>query len=415
MLNFSDKSYQYYPPTTNDLLIFIFQQFNRFIHLPGSDNRIKGLTLTNEYVIKPFRKKKNCRILFLPNHSTHSDPQMMFEAQRRIGIRSMYMAAYDGFLESKVKGWVMQNIGAFSVDREASDSQSIKQAVKSLKDGKYAMTIFPEGNVYLMNDRITPFLEGASFIAMKAQKVLGPDIPIYAFPISMKVTHLNDQRNTIKEKINFLVKESGLEIKETDSLACILKQAGITLVIKNLKQRGYSPPENSDENIPDFLKNAAEIIISKLEQKIEITPKPKDDLIERIKKVRCKIHQIRIDKEKELTHNVASTWADEAILAFRILSYTGLYLDESPTIDRYGEVTEKLLEDLHSKLIAPYADRHSFIHFNEPLPLNEYLDNFKTNSRETLKEITQKVENSVQEGIDKINSNNTYPGSKLFN
>ncbi|MCB1087860.1 MAG: 1-acyl-sn-glycerol-3-phosphate acyltransferase, partial [Verrucomicrobiae bacterium] len=113
------------------------------------------------------------RILFVPNHSTHSDPQLMTEVQRQLGVPSCFMAAYDVFLRSRLNAWVMQRVGAFSVDREGSDRKSMAEALTVLKAGRFALTIFPEGNVYMMNDRVTPFLEGAAFLAIKAQRELG--------------------------------------------------------------------------------------------------------------------------------------------------------------------------------------------------------------------------------------------------
>ena len=54
----------------------------------------------------------------------------------------------------------MQNIGCFSIDREGSDRKAMTEATRILKEGEFALTIFPEGNVYLTNDRVTPFFGG---------------------------------------------------------------------------------------------------------------------------------------------------------------------------------------------------------------------------------------------------------------
>ena len=88
---------------------------------------------------------------------------------------------------------------------------------------------------------------------------------------------------------------------------------------------------------------------------MEIAPKPKDDLMDRIRNARREIHKVRSDPEREIDHSVAASWADEAILAFRILSYAGNYLSEAPTLDRVGETIEKMREDLFSRAFPPYA------------------------------------------------------------
>ena len=67
----------------------------------------------------------------------------------------------------------MQRVGAFSIDRETSDRKAISMACEILQTGDYGLTIFPEGNVHLTNDRVTSFLEGAAFIASPNPKVIG--------------------------------------------------------------------------------------------------------------------------------------------------------------------------------------------------------------------------------------------------
>ena len=79
--------------------------------------------------------------------------------------------------------------------------------------------------------------------------------------------------------------------------------------------------------------------------------------MDRIRTARREIHKVRSDPDREIDHAVAAGWADEAIIAFRILSYAGNYLSENPTLDRVGETIEKLKEDLYSRAFPAYADR----------------------------------------------------------
>ena len=59
--------------------------------------------------------------------------------------------------------------------------------------------------------------------------------------------------------------------------------------------------------------------------------------MDRIRTARREIHKVRSDPDREIDHAVAAGWADEAIIAFRILSYAGNYLSENPTLDRVGK------------------------------------------------------------------------------
>ena len=414
MLNFSDTPYKYYPPKPSRPAIWFFQLFNRYFYLPGSKHRVKGVTMVNPEVLNSIRRFRSRRILFLPNHPSHSDPQIILEAQRQTGIPSMFIAAYDTFERNKLHAWVMQKSGAFSVDRDGNDSQSIKQAIQTLTQGRYALTVFPEGNIYFMNDRVTPFLEGAAYIGMKAQKETG-SAPVYAVPVSIKLTLLEDERDKISGRIIQLAKEAGVELNSGADLINGLKRVGIEILKKNLRQRGYFSEEPAAKDLSAYLKQAAEIIIVGLEKKMELNGKKQQgDLIDRVRKIRRAIHHIRTHNERKADHAVAAAWADEAILAFRILSYSGQYLEENPTLDRFGETVEKLLEDLYSEAQAPYGVRHAYVYFSEPVNLADHLGLFNSKPRETLQGLTQTFENSVQTGLDILNRNNPHPGGQRF-
>src|SRR5262249_2153643 len=111
-------------------------------------------------------------VLIAPNHSHDSDPHVMLEVGKRVGRPLYFMAAWQIFRGHKgIDGWVLQRLGAFSVDREGCDRRAIKHAVELLTTGS-ALVVFPEGEIYHLNDRLTPLLEGVAFMALTAQRDL---------------------------------------------------------------------------------------------------------------------------------------------------------------------------------------------------------------------------------------------------
>ena len=108
---------------------------------------------------------------------------------------------------------------------------------------------------------------------------------------------------------------------------------------------------------------------------------------------------------------MATTWADEAILALRILGYSSDYLSESPTLDRHCEVLEKLREDLAEKILKPIEDRGVVVQFGEPVNLADYLGG---KSRQVLPELTRQFEAAVQGGLDELAAQNDSPGGMLL-
>jgi len=395
-------------------VIWLLRQENRFRVLPGRKHRIQSIRLHHAERVDALRRDPNARVLFLANHSTHSDPEVMGEVQRRLKMRSCFMAAYDVFERSKFKAWFMQRFGAFSVDRDGSDSKAMKYAMDILKTGRYALTIFPEGNIYFLNDQVCPFLYGASFIALKSQKDLGAGKTVFVVPVSNKFTHLTDQRQAVRDKVASLAHEIGTQLDPDLDLRSEMIRIGEQALETHLEKLGYPPGLPPDRDLVQRLEATARRIIEKLEAHVAVKPPDGQELIDRIRKIRSRIHQIRIDPAQDARCPEATHWAEEAILVLRVLSYSGNYVGGKPTLDRYAETAEKLLEDHTGILEAPWAPRHVHSCVNEPINLAACLDGSKTKLRDQVEQLTRECEASIQSGLDEMNALNTHPGGDLF-
>ena len=413
MLQFSDQPYEYFPPKPNRLIAWLGEWWSRRYLLAGPEHRIQSVTVENAGPLQAIQREHGARVVLLPNHSTHSDPMIMAEACRQVGVWSIFMAAYDVFLRSRAQGWLMQRMGAFSVNRDGSDRRSMKDAIDTVIDGRYALTVFPEGNVYFMNDRVTPFLEGPAYIAMKAQQQLKDDGKIFAIPVAIKATHATDARVILQEKLDHMTEQLGVETEDGAGIVPQVHQVGVAMVRRNLSQRGFLPPDPDYSDLPKLLQQCARQILDQLEAKMGLDPKADEDLMERIRAARREIHKVRADPDREIDHAVAAGWADEAIIAFRILSYAGNYLSENPTLDRVGETIEKLQEDLYSRAFPAYADRTVTVRFGEPICVSEQLA-AATKPRLAMAALTDQFEAGVQARLDQINANNPHPGGELF-
>ena len=412
MLEFKDLPYRFVPPKPNPFLISLTQWVMGKVALPSKRHLIEELEIRGQ---DTFRQScgKDAHILLLPNHSTHSDPQVMSEVTRRLGIQPSFMAAYDVFARSRIQSWIMQRSGAFSVDREGSDRKSMKCATDVLIQGKHPLILFPEGNVYFCNDEVAPFAEGASYIALSAQKKLGESHPVYAVPVSMKFTYIEDIRDQLRSSLDELARRFETELDPEADFGLELLRISTTALQRFLRQRGYSSSQQAS-SVDEQIHNAAEQIINSLEEKIEIQSKPGSSLTDRIRRVRATIHGIRIDPDREVDHPAAALWADEAILALRILGYQGGYMATKPTLDRVAETVARLREDVHSLTFPPAGKRRCIVQLGNPIDLRERLEPFRSKARQTIADLTRDCEAAVQSGIDDINASNDALGAQLF-
>lgn len=299
------------------------------------------------------------------------------------------------------------------MNRDGGDRRSMKDAIATVIDGRYALTVFPEGNVYFMNDRVTPFLEGPAYIAMKAQQELKDNGKIFAVPVAIKATHTTDARVTLQETLDHMAEQLDFESDSEAGIVAQVHEVGVAMIRRNLSQRGFLPLNPDYSNLPKLLQQCARQILDQLEAKMTLDSKKDQDLMDRIRTVRREIHKVRSDPACEIDHAVAAGWADEAIIAFRILSYAGNYLSQNPTLDRVGETIEKMQEDLYSRAFPAYADRAVTVRFGEPICVSEQLA-AAAKPRLAMEALTGQFEAVVQTGLDHINANNPHPGGEQF-
>lgn len=417
MLDFSDAAYQFFPAKPSPLIIYLCRKFNQIAVLPGKNHRIRGIEIQGDLEAIKSEQEKGTRLLFVANHSTHSDPQFLTEIHRRMGIHSCFMAAYDVFLRGKHQAWLMQKMGVFSIDREGSDRKAMSAAIDILKTGDYALNIFPEGNVYLTNDRVTPFLDGTAFIALKAQKSLGDLAQVKVVPISLKFTHLRNPKWHLAGQLDQLSKDSDFDLDKDAPLVESVIKLGTHLLSGHLRRHGHEHeiPKSPDEStLPSILGPITEKLIRDLEIELDVFPKEDQTLVDRIRKVRSAIHQIRSDENQSDQDQKAADLADRAILAFRILAYSTPYLTEHSSVDRYAETVERLCEDYYSRSFRPFGERKALAVVHEPLAVSDYLERAGGKLRDAVAELTTDMEMRVQGGIDELNPKNREAGAGLL-
>ena len=410
MLEFTDEPYRFFPPRRFGPTAWLLTLVNRYIRLPYV-KRIQRVEVSGHESLRG-RYRAGDRLLFVPNHPTHADPAIYTEAISRTGVRTRLMAAYDVMLRRRLNAWAMQRMGAFSVDREGSDPRSMKAAMETLTAGRYALTIFPEGNVYLQNDAVTPFHDGAAMLALRSARALADGGGrVFAVPVSIKATYVEDVRKRVDAALGELAIAVEAPEQAGDSPLQRLRRVGVEALHRNMRHRGISFDEADD--LGTLIRSAADAVLSQLEAKMELQLRPADSVIDRVRKARRAIHQIRIDPGRAVDHPAATTWADQAMVAFRIASYDGHYVASRPTLDRFAETVEKMKEDIYAKAPEPFGPRCAYVRFGEPIDTADYLDSFAAKARIAVRSLTGAIEQAVQQGLDDLNRANTHPGAAL--
>ena len=84
----------------------------------------------------------------------------------------------------------------------------------------------------------------------------------------------------------------------------------------------------------------------------------------------------------------AEALAREAMLALRVLSYSGTYVRERPTLDRFAETVEKIAEDWTGRFAPAVGRRRAVVRLNPPINLAELLPAYAASPRAAIEQLT---------------------------
>lgn len=354
-------------------------------------------------------------VLMTPNHSFHWDSYCLLEGAERLRTPFYFMTAWQVFAQAN---WFdcesMRRCGCFSVDREGTDIQSLKTAVDVMQNRPQPLVIFPEGDVYHTNDRVTPFRDGAAAMALMAARKA--ERPVVVIPVDIKRWYTQDPTPSMLATLEKLENRLYWRPRHHESVrARILHVAKGLLALKELEYFGCT----TEGDIPTRLKHLASSVLSRCEDRYSI--RDRDAIIpERIKEVRRRIIQarqesqpptdsaVRGDAQNEAPRSTATEeqqrqWSsdmDDMFLVTQLYSYPGDYMEQNPTWERQAETLDKLEEDvLGAAFPSVRGPRRVVVRFDEPYELPRGKD-----KKISPAEITDHIEHRVQVMLDELNS-----------
>jgi 1-acyl-sn-glycerol-3-phosphate acyltransferase len=334
-------------------------------------------------------------ILLAPNHSHDSDPHVMMEVGRRARRPVAFMAAWQIFRTHwGIDGWVLQRMGAFSVDREGCDRRAIRQAVEVLSSG-HALVVFPEGEIYHLNDRLTPLLEGVAFMALTAQRELEKAQSqgrVWVVPAAIRYRYLDDVTPKLEAAVAGLEERLFWKPRPGSALHERIIQLGeVFLTIKEKEQLGRVCEAEGD--LPTRIARLTETMLQRLEtEHLKKTPSAETVPL-RVKALRRHLLTAWADEKTEpAARQQARAGLDDVQLVLQLYSYPGDYLSEKPSVERMAETVEKFEEDLYGAS-RPKGRRRARVRLGEPIDLKQLA---AERARTAAHDVTARLEEAIQ-------------------
>lgn len=336
-------------------------------------------------------------VLITPNHAGHPDPFLLCDVADEVGRPFHFMTAWQVFAsQSRIARRAMQWYGCFSVDREGTDLHALKHAIGILAKSANPLVIFPEGEVYHTNDRVTPFREGAAAIALSAQK--HADRPIYVVPCATKYRYVSDPIPELQAVMSELEQRLYWRPQPTRPLAERLYQfAQGALALREIEYLGSTQAGE----LPQRIASLREHILGSLEKTYSLNARGQS-IPERVKAIRRACLD-RLESADGTAKSEIDAHLDDVFLVVQLFSYPGDYISESPTIERLAETVDKLEEDgLGYHMARGRGERSAIFQVGEPVEVAKFAAT-TPNRRDAARLLTESIEKTVQNMLDEIN------------
>lgn len=391
----NDLPYTFRAPQPQAWLRPLGLALNRVAHL-SRKYRIGKIQAEGFHAVRELNEAGHA-VLLAPNHSDHSDPHVVMELLARHQMRPAFMAAREIFEVHPVASWALQSMGVFSVDRDGPDLSAIKTAISLLESGVDPLVMFPEGEIYHHHRRLDPLNEGVASILLKVAGRIAEGKKAYLVPVGLRFFHDPAVEATFVDRLSRLEDRIGWTPKPKMPVDERIHRLGSgILALKETEYLGYA----GAGDIQSRLSHLCETLLGRVESRYPrdakaITPP------ERVRALRYRIRRRLLDVEKPPTHDEKEMLLDDLDRVFTALqahSYIGDYLLEDPSLDRRAETLLKLEEDLLGFPTYP-VPRTAHVVAGEPIPVSEMLKSGELPAKGGAQPLTELLEKRLSQLI----------------
>ncbi len=351
--------------------------------------------------------------LIAPNHSHHYDAQVTFELTRRAGRRVIYMATRELFNAWwGLGGRFFQRLGVFSVNRGGANREARQFARAVLVTGAHDLLMFPEGEVYLLNDLVMPLKPGVARLALEAAGALmsnGQDRPILIVPVAIKYRYTENIMAAL-EALTARLEARVFGEPQVGPLYPRIVALGTELLAQT--ERAYGVTAIPGEGLFDRIRHLRQGLLEQLEQK-HLGQVQKGFEFDRARKLMIRIQGSLLAAAGSggyygppigQSEDPLAADLEAARLCAKSLAFQEDYLLHDPTPERMAETLVKLEREVLGTETRTFGRRRAVIRIAPPLDVREFLREQSTAStrNEIIEAVVIRLHEALQEGLDAI-------------
>ncbi|HLY24346.1 MAG TPA: 1-acyl-sn-glycerol-3-phosphate acyltransferase [bacterium] len=356
-------------------------------------------------------------VLITPNHSDFADAMVVTELMRRTGRFATFMATRENFdVNQGLNGLVMQWMGGFSVNRGGENAKCQQFAKDILKRRRYDLLVFPEGEVYLLNDLVMPFKPGVAMLALDVASENRREghsaRPIVIVPVAIKYRYLGDVTPAL-DRMAADLEAAYFGERRTGPLYDRIYAIGVELLGR--KEEEWGLRADPAWTVYDRVHRIQKFLLESLERRY--LGRVRDEFpFDRARRLMLHLLEavdaLRVQPDLSEAERAARTAdlrrdLERAEAAARSVSFADDYVLNRPTPERMAETLTKLEREIRGRYVElPKVRRSAIVTVGEPIDVRGYLAAYDARGtrKETVLRLTRDLQTGIQTMIDAANA-----------
>jgi 1-acyl-sn-glycerol-3-phosphate acyltransferase len=347
-------------------------------------------------------------IILAANHADETDFKACLELSRRSGRRFLLMMNREAFDEGYgLAGWWLQRLGAFSVERGGQHNEAAKRyAIAVVERGREVLVIFPEGEIYYLNDLVQPFKSGAVDIGMQAvveARRTRPNWTAYLVPLALKYRYrqpiaplLERRTRLLEQRLSRRLSGSSLQWRLAQIMADLLQRSELAHHLK--------PDTDRLTELSERVQEVRKAILCQIEARYAgAAINPQAQTMDRAWRLSAYLRSLLArrgpanDASREQVRTDLATLKSVAQMG----SWQPHYTDVDPSQERLAEMVLKLEREVYqTKRPRQLAKRDLFLRIGEPIDLSRFLADYLRDAQAVRRSVAEQLRDRIQNLID---------------
>lgn len=357
-------------------------------------------------------------VILTSNHADEADPQVCFELSRRANKRFITMCNREAFDEAfGIPKFILPRLGVFSVKRGARDSAAVTYAQDVVKQGENVLVIFPEGEIYYLNEKIQPFHHGAVDICLKAiieKRKTDPDWTAFIVPMAIKYHYDQSIEPELEKRIAKM--ETEMSIKPEAGATLPDRLLELQKAMLQSEERLYKVGENAEtakELREEIITAEHDILAEVLDKHPEVKVREDGATIDKAWQIEAELRK-SISNEKDPVKKKDLELDLKALKEVaQLTSWHPHYYTKDPSADRLAEVVLKLEREIY-KVQRPkqIASRNVSVKIAHPIDMGKHVDDYIKDPHTVRHSISERLQHEIQSLVStlaaKLNGKNSH-------